>query len=357
MITTVDDTKRLIRVTEGNIRNHHISVTGLRGFLPTGCVGASKKTAGRARAPITIRLEGLAQTVVTDVGRDAKTGLPRRQLRARAWLRKFYEYHSVRAGDLLELERLGDGTYFLRVAGHSTIRVAEFFAGIGLVRLGLEQHGFKTVFANDIDPEKLEMYSANFPTESFHLGDIHKLIAADIPDCDIVTASFPCTDLSIAGEMNGIHSGESSAFWGLVQLLHDMKQRRPRVVLLENVPGFLMSHEGKDFKSAAVALNRLGYVVDAFFLDAARFVPQSRMRLFVVGRLGLPSEYPFGLAPSCIRPTSLVDFITAHPSIHWNIRPLPEPPATNSSLASVIEDLPDIHPSWWNDARRDYFMS
>jgi site-specific DNA-cytosine methylase len=77
--------------------------------------------------------------------------------------------------------------------------VAEFFAGIGLVRLALEECGFTTVFANDIDPDKFAMYKANFPTAGFHLGDIHRLNANDIPNCDLTTASFPCTDLSIAG--------------------------------------------------------------------------------------------------------------------------------------------------------------
>jgi site-specific DNA-cytosine methylase len=55
-----------------------------------------------------------------------------------------------------------------------------------------------------------------------------------------------------------------------------MKKRRPPVILIENVTGFLTSHGGDDFKEALLALNRLGYGVDAFILDAARFTPQSR---------------------------------------------------------------------------------
>ncbi len=64
-----------------------------------------------------------------------------------------------------------------------TLRVAEFFAGIGLVRLALEAQGWKVVFANDIDPDKQEMYVANFGPDHFHLGNIHKFNADDIPDC------------------------------------------------------------------------------------------------------------------------------------------------------------------------------
>lgn len=95
---------------------------------------------------------------------------------------------------------------------------AEFFAGIGLVRLALERQGWKVVFANDIDPDKLEMYEANFGREHFHLGDIHKLKADDVPTCDLFTASFPCNDLSIAGAWAGLDGKESSAFWGLVRI-------------------------------------------------------------------------------------------------------------------------------------------
>jgi len=72
---------------------------------------------------------------------------------------------------------------------------AEFFAGIGLVRLALERQGWRVVFANDIDPDKAEMYRHNWPKDD-HLivGDIHKLKAEDVPTCDLFTASFPCND-------------------------------------------------------------------------------------------------------------------------------------------------------------------
>jgi hypothetical protein len=71
---------------------------------------------------------------------------------------------------------------------------AEFFAGIGLVRLALERQGWRVVFANDIDPQKQEMYEANFGGEHFVLGDIHTLDPDDIPTCDLFAASFPCND-------------------------------------------------------------------------------------------------------------------------------------------------------------------
>ena len=153
---------------------------------------------------------------------------------------------------------------------------AEFFAGIGLVRLALEQQGWQVVFANDIDPNKREMYDANFNGNHFRLGDIHKLNPDDIPECELFTASFPCNDLSIAGAWKGLEGKESSAFWGLIDILKALGSRKPPLVMLENVVGFLQSHGGRDFETALLALNELGYCVDAFILNAVHWVPQSR---------------------------------------------------------------------------------
>lgn len=77
---------------------------------------------------------------------------------------------------------------------------AEFFAGIGLMRFGLQKQGWTIAFANDIDPEKREMYQAHFRDgdKHFHLGDIHHLKADSMPSVALATASFPCNDLSLA---------------------------------------------------------------------------------------------------------------------------------------------------------------
>ncbi|MFA6564124.1 MAG: DNA cytosine methyltransferase [Verrucomicrobiia bacterium] len=77
---------------------------------------------------------------------------------------------------------------------------AEFFAGIGLMRMGLERAGWRIAFANDIDEDKWEMYRQHFgDSGKFVVGDIHKLDAESIPDVALAAASFPCNDLSLAG--------------------------------------------------------------------------------------------------------------------------------------------------------------
>ena len=145
------------------------------------------------------------------------------------------------------------------------------------MRIGLERQGWKIAFANDICQDKYEMYTAHFEDADDHfiVEDIHKISADDIPTVTLATASFPCNDLSLAGARAGLKGRQSSAFYGFIRILHEMRRRRPRFVLLENVTGFLTSHSGADFRSALLELNRLGYVVDPFIIDAIHFVPQS----------------------------------------------------------------------------------
>src|SRR5581483_7857749 len=114
---------------------------------------------------------------------------------------------------------------------------AEFFAGIGLIRLALEREGWRAAFANDIDADKEEMYRANFPaaSEVFVRGDIHQLSPSVVPTVTLATASSPCKDVSLAGGRGGLERRNSSAFWGFIEILEGMKARRAPLVLIENV--------------------------------------------------------------------------------------------------------------------------
>ena len=139
-----------------------------------------------------------------------------------------------------------------------------------------------------------------------------------------------------------------------------MGRRKPPIVLLENVTGFLSSHNGNDFRDACVALNELGYVVDAFIVDAVHFVPQSRQRLFVVGSkrrspLRIQESRSFLEGPG--RPRALADFIFWHPQIQWAIRSLPPLPAPKANLADIIEALPPDSRCWWSASRSEYLLN
>lgn len=163
----------------------------------------------------------------------------------------------------------------------------EFFAGIGLARIGLEAAGFRVTWANDFDPDKKAMYEAQFEDAGDHvfaLGDIGKITADELPrDAALAWASSPCTDLSLAGGRAGLAGNQSGTFWHFVRLLEELEDGRPQIAVLENLTGLATSHGGDDLIAAIKAFNRLGYSVDALAIDAHRFLPQSRPRLFLVG--------------------------------------------------------------------------
>jgi DNA (cytosine-5)-methyltransferase 1 len=239
---------------------------------------------------------------------------------------------------------------------------AEFFAGIGLMRSALEREGWRIKFANDIDPAKKEMYDANFADSHDHfvLRDIHEIAPSEVPTIDLATASFPCNDLSLAGSRGGLQGENSSAFWGFTNLLKRMDARRPPIVLIENVTGFLTSNGGRDFEDAMLSLNDLGYVVDPFILDASWFVPQSRQRLFVVAiqKAALTaSRIEEGFFQSRVRPTALAEFIFSHPDIDWRIQRLPDPPTTDRRLEDVLDDPPHDAAEWWSRERAEYLLN
>lgn len=163
----------------------------------------------------------------------------------------------------------------------------EFFAGIGLIREGLTPSGWHCCYANDINPKKRELYELRFPRDGhYHLEDIWR--TDDVADritgqSFLATASFPCIDTSLAGHWRGFSGEHSSTFFGFVRVLEALADRRPPVVMLENVTGFLTSNSGKDFAEAVRTLSEFGYWMDAFVLDAKFFLPQSRPRVFVIG--------------------------------------------------------------------------
>lgn len=235
-------------------------------------------------------------------------------------------------------------------------RSAEFFAGIGLVRAALERQGIDVVWANDIEESKAAIYAANFDASDFVLGDVRDVQGDQLPDIDLATASFPCTDLSLAGNRSGLQGKQSSMLWEFLRVLHEMGNRAPRLVLLENVLGFATSKKGADLASAIKALNELGYWCDIFTADARWFIPQSRPRMFIIGSK-LPFELTEEWTPSVLRPKRLCDFANNHPELRLHARPLPDPSGDSpQGLADVVERLPKDDPLWWDKERLDKFL-
>ncbi len=235
-------------------------------------------------------------------------------------------------------------------------RIAEFFAGIGLVRLALERAGFSVVFAHDVDPVKRAMYAANFDSTDFVLGDIRALSGRHVPDVELATASFPCTDLSLAGGRRGLSGEQSGMFWEFARVLEEMGLRRPPAVLIENVPGFGTSRGGRDLTAAIARLNSLGYWCDLMVINAKTFTPQSRPRLFMVGsREAIDS--PDDWWPSAVRPAWIGRVAREHPALRLRALPLTLPTATTARLDDVVGSAPYSRPTWWDEERLERFLS
>ena len=215
-----------------------------------------------------------------------------------------------------------------------------------MARAGLGP-GWACLFANDFDAKKAASYAANWGADHFRLADIHDLKAADLPgEADLAWASFPCQDLSLAGNGAGLGGERSGSFWGFWRLIQDLKtaRRAPKVLVLENVTGALTSNGGRDFQELCRALHVLGYVFGALTMDAVHFVPQSRPRLFIVAvrediatDTGAPTPAPVWTSAALLRAQQA---LRADIRKSWRWWTLPAPPAANAAFADVFESEP-----------------
>lgn len=226
----------------------------------------------------------------------------------------------------------------------------EFFAGGGMARAGLGE-GWQCVFANDFDAKKAASYHVNWGSDHLRVGDVAKLAIRDLPEgsVDLAWASFPCQDLSLAGDYAGLKGERSGTFWAFWKLMRSLaaEQRAPRVIVLENVCGALTSHGGKDFAAIGGALAKAGYRFGAMVIDAVHFVPQSRPRLFLVAvhtDAEIPRELRLDHPDPVWHTANVVTAWTRLPApvkrswIWWK---LPVHRTTSTTLADLIEADPD----------------
>lgn len=235
----------------------------------------------------------------------------------------------------------------------------EFFAGGGMARAGLGSD-WECVFANDFDRMKVATYTANWGLEHILCEDVAKVKASQlVGSVDLAWASFPCQDLSLAGGCLGLGSIEGEAmtrsgtFWSFWALMRSLKneQRAPRMIVLENVYGTLTSKESKDFSAICSALSGADYYFGAIVVDAVKFVPQSRPRVFFIA-VKAGSEIPSNIVTTRSveewHPRSLVNAYaklsdSAKSKWLWWCPPLP--PQRNTTLTDLIDDVP-IGVSW-----------
>lgn len=224
----------------------------------------------------------------------------------------------------------------------------EFFSGGGMARLGLGED-WDCSFANDICGKKVNTYINNFGDEEILQEDIYNLDASYLPGkADLIWGSFPCQDLSLAGNGAGLNGNRSGTFNKLISLLEELKyeKRAPNIIVLENVVGAITSHEGKDFQAIIRSMADLGYYCGCLVVDGASFVPQSRPRLFVIATKTPKTRFK-NLTTD--KPNSMWhprNLIKAHEKLpkelkrKWVWWSMPSPPERDKNLVDIIEENP-----------------
>ncbi|ELD3828507.1 DNA cytosine methyltransferase [Salmonella enterica] len=241
----------------------------------------------------------------------------------------------------------------------------EFFAGGGMARAGLGKR-WQCLFANDMDPIKASTYIENWGDEHFDPRDIRDVKPGDLAGrADLAWASFPCQDLSLAG--NGLGIGEidagedettrSGAIWPFLDLIGKSgeERRKPPILVLENVLGLLTLDQGRHFAAICHQLSKTGYRYGAMIIDAKHFLPQSRPRVFIVAvsrcfsvPANLVSEEPLAQwhSPSLLRACEALSGMSRDDWIWWS------PGALSDVRTKALSDIIDYedNDALWHSA-------
>lgn len=154
----------------------------------------------------------------------------------------------------------------------------DLFAGLGGFRLALESLGAKCVYSNEWDIHAQEVYYENFG--DVPEGDITKVDETTIPDHDILCAGFPCQAFSISGKQRGFEDSRGTLFFDVARIV---KEKKPKIVFMENVKNFATHDGGKTLKVVKGTMEELGYTFNQRVLNSVDYgVPQKRERIYMV---------------------------------------------------------------------------
>ena len=145
--------------------------------------------------------------------------------------------------------------------------------------MALQNLGHKIVGACEIDKYARQVYARHFPNVKIW-EDATKIKPEELPDFDILCAGFPCQSFSILGNRKGFDSAKGTLFFEIARIVRD---KRPQIILLENVKGLLNHKKGNTFETIIKTLDELGYDVEWCVFDSKHFIPQVRKRVFIVG--------------------------------------------------------------------------
>ena len=165
----------------------------------------------------------------------------------------------------------------------------DMFAGIGGMRLGFEAIGGECLFTCEWNKYSQQTYRANFGDVEI-AGDIRQITPQDVPPHDVLLAGFPCQPFSIAGvsKKNALNEPHGFACEAQGTLFFDLARviaaTRPKAFLLENVKNLISHDRGRTFRTIhSILSGELGYHVRHRVLDAKRWLPQHRERIFIAG--------------------------------------------------------------------------
>lgn len=187
-------------------------------------------------------------------------------------------------------------------------KVLSLFSGIGGIDLGFEQTGdFETILANEFDVNAAKTYGKNFDNLLL-VEDIRDIDETKLPDFDILLSGFPCQAFSIAGYRRGFEDERGDLFFETLRII---KEKRPRVVFLENVKNLVTHDNGNTFKVIKEALSHHGYYIKYQVMNAKEYgdIPQNRERIYVVGFSNKEDYLNFSFPEKIKLQTSLTDII------------------------------------------------
>jgi len=185
------------------------------------------------------------------------------------------------------------------------MKYLSLFSGIGGFELGIKQAYFskerlhfddgpECVGYSEIDKYATQIYQKQFKDHK-NYGDITKIDASELPAFDMLVGGFPCQSFSIAGKRGGFEDARGTMFFEIARII---KEKQPRLLLLENVKGLLSHDKGQTFRTIISTLDELGYDCQWQVLNSKNHgVPQNRERVFIIGHLrgtSRPQVFPLG---------------------------------------------------------------
>lgn len=234
-------------------------------------------------------------------------------------------------------------------------KLVSLFAGCGGLDYGMKQAGFNVVWANDFDKDAQKIFRLNIG--EIDKRDIRNVPIEDIPNCDIITAGFPCQPFSSAGNRKGVLDSRGLLYQECLRII---EAKKPKVIVFENVKGLLSSKYIDDRKLVDVIvqdLNDIGYEVTYEVIDATNYeVPQHRQRLIIVGikkNLGITFVFPQKIETKNLTLNNVLDIPNEIPNqIYWELSPQQKEMIKHIPEGGSWKDIPyDILPDRFRKIR------